>query len=136
MESAFEDYKIHFRTSKKINLITIMNCEFIPFTDLVRFYISVVVIANSIISIMSLSSNENFYHKTYENRSLLALNKNYCNKIDYRRNDKPLDLISSIIHEMQENADGKMSCVSIFANNDSFAEGMINIEDMFLKIFD
>ena len=34
---------------------------------------------------------------------------------------------------MQENADGKMSCVSIFAYNDSFAEGMINIKNLFLN---
>ena len=110
-----------------------MNCKFILFNDLVRFYISVVVIENCIISIMSLSSDENFYHKTNQNRSLLAFNKNYCNKIDYRRNGKPLDLISSIINEMQENADGKMSCVSIFAYNDSFTEGMINIKNLFLN---
>ena len=75
---------------------------------------------------MSLSSTENFGHRTNQNRSLLALDKNYCHEDEYRRNGQPSGLISSIIHEMQENADGTLSCISIFANDDSFAEGMIN----------
>ena len=36
---------------------------------------------------------------------------------------------------MQENADWTMSCISIFANIDSFAEGMIYIEILFLISF-
>ena len=99
------------------------------------FWNKVIVIANSIISILSLSSTDKFGHRTYQNRSLIALNKNYCRKIDYRRYGKPSGLISSIIHEMQENADWTMSCISIFANIDSFAEGMIYIEILFLISF-
>ena len=76
---------------------------------------------------MSLSSTEKFVQRTNQNRSLLALNKNYCFKSNNRRNGKPSGLISSIIHEMQENADGTLSCISIFANDDSFAKGMIDI---------
>ena len=81
---------------------------------------------------MSLSSTEKFGHRTNQNRSLLALNKNYCHETDYRRNGIPSGLISSIIHEMQENADGTLSCISIFANDDSFAKGMISTDILFI----
>ena len=81
---------------------------------------------------MYFSSAEKFGHRSNQNRSLLALNKNYCHETDYRTNSIPSGLISSIIHEMQENADGTLSCISIFANDDSFAKGMINIYILFL----
>ena len=81
---------------------------------------------------MYLSSAEKFGHRSNQNRSLLALNKNYCHETDYRTNGIPSGLISSIIHEMQENADGTLSCISIFANDDYFAKGMLNIDILFL----
>lgn len=64
------------------------------------------------------------------------LNKNYCKITTSRHDGRASNLISSIIIEMQENADGTLSCVSIFANEDDFfAQGTMILNKSFVIIY-
>ena len=112
-------------------LALIMECyRYIFHYHFCKFCVLLVVIVNCITSSDSLQNSlkSNFESKE---RYFEPLNKNYC-KITSSQNDGPSsNLISSIIHEMQKNADGTLTCISIFANeDDSFAQGTL-----ILKIF-
>ena len=80
------------------------------------------VIVVNILQTESLPYPKSSNYKT--NRNYLPfLNKDYC-KIPGSENEaKYTDLITSIVEQMQENADGTMTCFSIFVDDDSFSEG-------------
>ena len=107
---------------KNITLNTIMFYKFNLYNDLFCFYIMLAVINDRILSIDSSSFSNKSNHKSNQNRNLLPINKNYCTVSKNQRNSESSNLISSIVHQMQENADGSLSCISIFANCDSFSE--------------
>ena len=89
------------------------------------------MINDCILSIDSSSFSKKSNHKYNQNRNLLPINKNYCTASKNQKKGEPSNLISSIIHQMQENADGQLSCISIFANYDSFSEGK-KFENIFI----
>ena len=91
--------------------------------DFFCFYIMLAMMNESILSLDSTSFSKKSNYKNNQNRNLLPINKNYCTESKNEKKSEPSNLISSIIHQMQENADGSLSCISIFANDDSFSEG-------------
>ena len=94
------------------------------------FYIAFNVIANVISPINSTPSSQKLYQENDMNH-LLQLDKNYCKSANSPNQGPPIvenknDLITAIIRQMQENGDGTLSCISIFADDDDlFAQGTI-----------
>ena len=105
--------------------------KFNLYSDLFCFHIMFAMINEGILSIDSSSFSKKSNHKNNQNRNLLPINKNYCTASKNQKKGEPSNLISSIIHQMQENADGQLSCISIFANYDSFSEGK-KFENIFI----
>ena len=108
--------------------------------DLFLFYIAFNVIVNVISPINSSPSNQRIGQENNRNH-LLQLDTNYCKNTGTLKDELPLeekrnDLITAIIRQMQDNGDGTLSCISIFADDDdSFAQGAINCYHVFLYIF-
>ena len=106
--------------------------RFINLFNTRQFCVMLVVMVHCFLSTESMQYTLKSNHES-NRRNFEPLNKNYC-KITSSQNDgRSSDLISSIIHEMQKNADGTLSCISIFANEeDSFAQGTMNLKNHLL----